>query len=135
ARSGAVGAQPARRDQRRAERRRRRAVGRGRPQGGRTRGLPPRGKRADLARAEADLRQRHARGAHAQDLPQGAAAQDERTRPARGELMGASILIVDDEKNILVTLSRALRVEGYEVDVAGSGQLGLEKAKTKSYDA
>jgi len=49
--------------------------------------------------------------------------------------MGASILIVDDEKNILVTLSRALRVEGYEVDVAGSGQLGLEKAKTKSYDA
>jgi two-component system nitrogen regulation response regulator NtrX len=49
--------------------------------------------------------------------------------------MGASILIVDDEKNILLTLSRALRVEGYEVDVAGSGRLGLEKAKTKSYDA
>jgi DNA-binding NtrC family response regulator len=49
--------------------------------------------------------------------------------------MGASILIVDDEKNILLSLSRALRVEGYEVDVAGSGQLGLEKAKTKSYDA
>lgn len=49
--------------------------------------------------------------------------------------MGASILIVDDEKNILLTLSRALRVEGYEVDVAGSGQLGLSKAKSKSYDA
>ena len=49
--------------------------------------------------------------------------------------MASSILIVDDEKNILVTLSRALRVEGYEVDVAGSAQIGLEKAKTRSYDA
>ena len=49
--------------------------------------------------------------------------------------MPASILIVDDEKNILLTLSRALRVEGYEVDVAGSGQLGLSRAKQKSYDA
>ncbi|HEX6243032.1 MAG TPA: sigma-54 dependent transcriptional regulator [Polyangiales bacterium] len=49
--------------------------------------------------------------------------------------MPASILIVDDEKNILVTLSRALRVEGYEVDVAGSGQLGLSRAHQKSYDA
>jgi two-component system nitrogen regulation response regulator NtrX len=46
-----------------------------------------------------------------------------------------SVLIVDDEKNILVTLSRALRVEGFEVDVAGSGQLALEKARLKSYDA
>jgi DNA-binding NtrC family response regulator len=49
--------------------------------------------------------------------------------------MAASVLIVDDEKNILITLSRALRVEGYDVDVAGSGKLGLERAKTKSYDA
>ena len=46
-----------------------------------------------------------------------------------------SVLVVDDEKNILVTLSRALRVEGFDVDVAGSGQLALEKAKVKSYDA
>ncbi|MDB4975016.1 MAG: C4-dicarboxylate transport transcriptional regulatory protein [Myxococcaceae bacterium] len=49
--------------------------------------------------------------------------------------MRASVLIVDDEKNILITLSRALKVEGYEVDVAGSGKLGLERAKAKSYDA
>ncbi|HEX5661050.1 MAG TPA: sigma-54 dependent transcriptional regulator [Polyangiales bacterium] len=49
--------------------------------------------------------------------------------------MAASVLIVDDEKNILLTLSRALRMEGYEVDVAGSGRLGLERARTKSYDA
>jgi DNA-binding NtrC family response regulator len=49
--------------------------------------------------------------------------------------MPASVLIVDDEKNILLTLSRALRMEGYEVDVAGSGKLALERAKSKSYDA
>ncbi|MET0339764.1 MAG: sigma-54 dependent transcriptional regulator [Polyangiales bacterium] len=49
--------------------------------------------------------------------------------------MPASVLIVDDEKNILLTLSRALRVEGYEVDVAGSGKLALERCRTKSYDA
>jgi two-component system nitrogen regulation response regulator NtrX len=46
-----------------------------------------------------------------------------------------SVLIVDDEKNILVTLGRALRVEGFDVDVAGSGQMALEKAKVKTYDA
>jgi DNA-binding NtrC family response regulator len=49
--------------------------------------------------------------------------------------MPASVLIVDDEKNILLTLSRALRMEGYEVDVAGSGKLALERARTRSYDA
>ncbi len=45
-----------------------------------------------------------------------------------------SILIVDDEKNILATLSRALRVEDFDVDVAGSAQIALEKARTKAYD-
>jgi len=49
--------------------------------------------------------------------------------------MAASVLIVDDEKNILVTLGRALRVEGYDVDVAGSGKLALERCKLKTYDA
>src|SRR4051812_49343228 len=49
--------------------------------------------------------------------------------------MPAAVLIVDDEKNILLTLSRALRVEGYDVDVAGSGKLGLERARSRSYDA
>ncbi len=47
----------------------------------------------------------------------------------------AAILVVDDEKNILSTLSRALRVEDYDVDVAGSAQIGLEKAATRAYDA
>jgi DNA-binding NtrC family response regulator len=45
------------------------------------------------------------------------------------------ILLVDDEKNILSTLSRALRVEDFEVDVAGSAQIALEKAKGRAYDA
>jgi DNA-binding NtrC family response regulator len=49
--------------------------------------------------------------------------------------MPHSVLIVDDEKNILVTLSRALKLEGFDVDVAGSGGLALEKYKLKSYDA
>ncbi|MCZ7683579.1 MAG: sigma-54 dependent transcriptional regulator [Sandaracinaceae bacterium] len=46
----------------------------------------------------------------------------------------ANVLIVDDEKNILSTLSRALRIEDYEVDVAGSAAIALEKAATKAYD-
>ncbi len=48
--------------------------------------------------------------------------------------MATSVLIVDDEKNILLTLSRALRMEGFDVDVAGGGKLALEKARTRSFD-
>ncbi len=47
----------------------------------------------------------------------------------------ANVLVVDDEKNILSTLSRALRIEDYEVDVAGSAAIALEKTATKAYDA
>ncbi|NLY94714.1 MAG: sigma-54-dependent Fis family transcriptional regulator [Myxococcales bacterium] len=47
----------------------------------------------------------------------------------------ARILVVDDEKNILTSLSRALRVEDFEVDVAGSAALALEKLQKKTYDA
>ncbi|MGF1464636.1 MAG: sigma-54-dependent transcriptional regulator [Sandaracinaceae bacterium] len=47
----------------------------------------------------------------------------------------ASVLVVDDEKNILSTLSRALRIEDYDVDVAGSAEVALEKARAKAYDA
>lgn len=46
----------------------------------------------------------------------------------------ASILIVDDEKNILTTLGRALRVENFDVDVAGNATIGLEKTKSRAYD-
>jgi DNA-binding response OmpR family regulator len=44
----------------------------------------------------------------------------------------AAILVVDDEKNIL---SRALRVEDFDVDVAGSAEIALEKVRTRAYDA
>lgn len=50
-------------------------------------------------------------------------------------MSSGTILIVDDEKNILSTLSRALRVEDYDVDVAGSAEIALEKARSKAYDA
>lgn len=46
----------------------------------------------------------------------------------------ASVLIVDDEKNILSTLSRALRIEDFDVDVAGSASIALEKTAKKAYD-
>ena len=39
----------------------------------------------------------------------------------------ATLLIIDDEPNILTTLRRALELEGYAVQVAGSGALGLAK--------
>jgi two-component system nitrogen regulation response regulator NtrX len=47
----------------------------------------------------------------------------------------ASVLVVDDEKNILTSLSRALRIEDYDVDVAGSGTIALAKVDEKAYDA
>src|SRR5512132_1138704 len=41
--------------------------------------------------------------------------------------MPATVLLVDDEKNIQLTLSRALSMEGYAVEVAGGGREALEK--------
>jgi DNA-binding NtrC family response regulator len=41
--------------------------------------------------------------------------------------MPATVLLVDDERNIQVTLSRALSMEGYAVEVAGGGLEALEK--------
>ncbi len=41
--------------------------------------------------------------------------------------MSALVLIVDDEKNIQVTLSRALSMAGYAVETAGGGREALEK--------
>ena len=46
-----------------------------------------------------------------------------------------SVLVVDDEKNILVTLSRALRVEGFDVDVVHDGNDGLWRAREFPYGA
>jgi DNA-binding NtrC family response regulator len=41
--------------------------------------------------------------------------------------MPATVLLVDDERNILLTLSRALSMEGYAVETAGGGKEALEK--------
>jgi DNA-binding NtrC family response regulator len=41
--------------------------------------------------------------------------------------MAATVLIADDERNIQLTLSRALSMEGYAVEVAGGGREALEK--------
>ena len=46
----------------------------------------------------------------------------------------ATILIIDDEQNILVTLARALKLEDYHTEVAGGGKIGLEKLAKQSFD-
>ncbi len=45
-----------------------------------------------------------------------------------------AVLIVDDEKNILATLSRALRVEDFDVEVAGNAEIALSKLAKSSFD-
>lgn len=45
------------------------------------------------------------------------------------------ILIVEDEPDLLDALSRALREDGYAIDTATDGQIGLFKASSVPYDA
>ncbi|MBW2510352.1 MAG: sigma-54-dependent Fis family transcriptional regulator [Deltaproteobacteria bacterium] len=47
----------------------------------------------------------------------------------------ATVLVVDDERNILTSVSRALGFEGYEVEVAGSAEVALDKISKQSFDA
>ena len=47
----------------------------------------------------------------------------------------ATILVVDDEKNILTAVTRALRLEGYDTDVAGNAEIALRKLDDQSFDA
>ncbi|HME90140.1 MAG TPA: response regulator, partial [Myxococcaceae bacterium] len=49
--------------------------------------------------------------------------------------MAATVLIVDDEKNILLTLSQALQVAGYRTELASSGQTALDLVSAKPVDA
>src|SRR5262245_59674730 len=39
----------------------------------------------------------------------------------------STLLVIDDEPNILTTVRRSLEIEGYAVEVAGNGTLGLAK--------
>ena len=47
----------------------------------------------------------------------------------------ATVLVVDDEPNILSSIARALRLEGYEAEVAGTAEIALEKLREQSFDA
>lgn len=46
----------------------------------------------------------------------------------------AKILIIDDERSIRNTLKEILETEDYEVEVAETGESGLEKASSTTYD-
>jgi DNA-binding NtrC family response regulator len=48
--------------------------------------------------------------------------------------MPATVLIVDDERNIQLTLSRALSMEGYTVELAGGGREALDKIAALTVD-
>lgn len=45
------------------------------------------------------------------------------------------ILVIEDEPDLLASLARSLRDEGYAVDTAPDGDEGLYKAETWNYDA
>jgi two-component system OmpR family response regulator len=45
------------------------------------------------------------------------------------------LLIVEDEPDLLASLARALREEGYAVDTSADGEEGLYKAESYEYDA
>jgi two-component system OmpR family response regulator len=45
------------------------------------------------------------------------------------------VLIVEDEPDLLLSLAKALREEGYAVDLAADGEEGLFKAQSWDYDA
>src|SRR3954469_12597717 len=44
------------------------------------------------------------------------------------------ILVVDDEPNVLITMSAILRQEGYEVDEADGGEAALQALARRRYD-
>jgi two-component system, NtrC family, nitrogen regulation response regulator NtrX len=48
--------------------------------------------------------------------------------------MPASVLIVDDEKNILLTLQQSLQLAGYRTELAASGQVALEVVSARPVD-
>ncbi|WP_428268461.1 sigma-54-dependent transcriptional regulator [Haliangium sp.] len=46
----------------------------------------------------------------------------------------STLLVIDDEPNILTTVRRALELEDYRVEVAGSGRVGLDKLAEHDID-
>ena len=47
----------------------------------------------------------------------------------------ATVLLVDDNGSVLLTLAIALRRHGHAVTIAGDGELALDKLRTHSFDA
>src|SRR5512137_1180215 len=45
------------------------------------------------------------------------------------------LLVIEDEPDLLAGLAKALREEGYAVDLAADGEEGLYKAENSEYDA
>jgi DNA-binding response OmpR family regulator len=45
-----------------------------------------------------------------------------------------SILVIDDDKSILRTLTRILQKAGYDIDTAETGKEAMEKAEKRCYD-
>lgn len=68
---------------------------------------------------------------HATVLPGGQAGTA--VEPNHGS-NGARVLVVDDQANMRRTLSMMLRMKGYEVDEAGSGDEGIELATSCPYE-
>ncbi len=48
--------------------------------------------------------------------------------------MTSKILLIDDDPNLRESLGEVLRVEGYQVGAAASGEEGLDALKTENYD-
>ena len=46
----------------------------------------------------------------------------------------STILVIDDEPNILTTVRRSLELEGYQVEVASGGAAGLAKLAEHDVD-
>src|SRR6185436_17592808 len=51
-----------------------------------------------------------------------------------GAMARSTILVIDDEPNILTTVRRNLDLEGYHVEVAGNAQAGLAKVAESDID-
>ncbi|MDP1823079.1 MAG: sigma-54 dependent transcriptional regulator [Archangium sp.] len=49
--------------------------------------------------------------------------------------MPATVLVVDDERNILLTLSQALQLEGYHVELASDAKVALDVLAARPVDA
>ncbi|MES1183293.1 MAG: response regulator, partial [Myxococcales bacterium] len=52
----------------------------------------------------------------------------------RGEAAGHVVLVIDDSLTTRMLEQSILESAGYEVDLATSGEQGLEKARTRRYD-